>query len=148
MSEGGLMEVFPVLTFYRQLLGQSETSGIFPATQANHCKTNDITRYRCPRWHHLLQEELWWQNLKPDVCFSGGTSCMISMNLKVNCGQYGYEVCVCMCVWCACVCVTWAIYWLNFPLCQRDGMVLRGIGGNKTMDLSCCFTQRALGFRH
>lgn len=30
---------------------------------------------------------------------------MISTNLEVNCGQYGYEVCACMCVWCACVCV-------------------------------------------
>lgn len=66
--------------------------------------------------------------------------------LESYCTQYGCKVCMYTCV--VRLCVKLATYWLNLPICWGDGVVLRAIGGNKTMNLSCCLTPRALGCRN
>lgn len=49
---------------------------------------------------------------------------MISMNLKVSCAQYEYEICVCVRVahmYVVCLYVKLAAYWSNFPICWGMG---------------------------
>lgn len=82
-------------------------------------------------WHHKVQmplsnitsfwKELWWQNLGTWHMFcQGNRSCMISMNLKVHCGQCGYEVCACICVW-------WPGVW-NWPYIDETFLYAEGMG--------------------
>lgn len=109
---------------------------------------NDVTQSRNPLDYIIsCKEEPLWQNLRAWWVFcQGNLSCMISTNLKVDCTQYGCKVRVHTRV--VCLCVKLATYWLNLPICWGDGVVLRAIRGNKTMNLSCCLTPWALGCRN